>query len=134
MAYERKIPVDLDCPLRLTQSLIGAKWKPCILDELRGGKALRPSELCRHLPDAPPRVLAMQIRELLEDGLISKRQISESPPHSEYNLMETGRSLLPVIDHMISWGALNFDLFVKKFAHKSSGDDYWVAKKGDEDA
>lgn len=32
--YERKTPVDLDCPLRLTMSLIDSKWKSCILDEL----------------------------------------------------------------------------------------------------
>ena len=30
--YERKIPVDLDCPLRLTMSLIDSKWKSCILE------------------------------------------------------------------------------------------------------
>ena len=42
--YERKIPVDLDCPLRLTISLIDSKWKSCILDELRH-RPLRPSEL-----------------------------------------------------------------------------------------
>ncbi len=35
--YERKIPVDLSCPLRLTMSLINSKWKSCILDELRNG-------------------------------------------------------------------------------------------------
>ena len=54
--YERKIPVDLDCPLRLTMSLIGSKWKSCILDELRY-KPLRPSELHKLFPEAAPRVL-----------------------------------------------------------------------------
>ncbi len=43
MSYEKKIPVDLDCPLRLTMSLIESKWKSCILDELRSGEAMRPS-------------------------------------------------------------------------------------------
>ncbi len=33
MAYEKKIPVDLDCPLRLTMGLIESKWKSCILVE-----------------------------------------------------------------------------------------------------
>ena len=42
--YERKIPVDLDCPLRLTLSLIGSKWKSCILDELRH-RPMRPLEM-----------------------------------------------------------------------------------------
>ena len=37
--YERKIPVDMSCPLRLTMSLIDSKWKSCILDELQIGRA-----------------------------------------------------------------------------------------------
>lgn len=44
--YERKIPLDMNCPLRLTVSLIGSKWKSCILDELRRAPR-RPSELHR---------------------------------------------------------------------------------------
>lgn len=115
MAYEKKLPVDLDCPLRLTLSLIGSKWKPCILDELRNEEHLRPSELTRRLPDAPARVLAIQLKELVEDGLVAKRLISASPPHSEYSLTALGRSLVPVIDHMISWGSANYDLFTRKF-------------------
>lgn len=34
MAYNKKIPVDLDCPLMLTLSLIDSKWESCLLDEL----------------------------------------------------------------------------------------------------
>ena len=69
--YERKIPVDLDCPLRLTMSLIDSKWKSCILDELRH-RPLRPSELHKLFPEATPRVLDIQLKELVEDGLVSK--------------------------------------------------------------
>lgn len=59
--YERKIPIDLDCPLRLTMSLIGSKWKSCIVDELRH-KSLRPSELHKIFPEATPRVLDIQLK------------------------------------------------------------------------
>lgn len=114
MAYEKKIPVDLDCPLRLTQSLIGSKWKPCILDELRGGRSLRPSELHRLLPDAPCRVLNIQLKELVEDGLVSKTVFPELPPHSEYRLTITGESILSIIDQMIAWGQDHFELFKNK--------------------
>lgn len=102
--YERKIPVDLDCPLRLTMSLMDSKWKSCILDELRHG-ALRPSELHRNLPEATPRVLDLQLKELVEDGLVTKTIYAELPPRSEYALSELGATLLPIIDSMIEWGA-----------------------------
>ena len=105
--YERKIPVDLDCPLRLTMSLMDSKWKSCILDELRHG-ALRPSELHRQLPEAAP-------RELVEDGLVAKTIYAELPPRSEYALTELGASLLPIIDAMIAWGTRNAALFERKY-------------------
>jgi DNA-binding HxlR family transcriptional regulator len=112
--YVRKLPVDLDCPLRLTMSLIDSKWKSCILDELRNS-SLRPSELHRALPEATPRVLDIQLKELVDDGLVSKTIYPELPPRSEYTITDLGRSLLPILDAMIHWGEENYDLFEKKY-------------------
>ena len=112
--YERKIPVDLDCPLRLTMSLIGSKWKSCILDELRN-KSLRPSELHKSFPEATPRVLDIQLKDLVEDGLVSKTIYPELPPRSEYAITPLGMSLIPIIDAMIDWGNKNKSLFEKKY-------------------
>ena len=80
MAYVKKIPVDLNCPLRLTMSLIESKWKSCILDELRDGQAMRPSEIHKRLPEAAPRVLDIQLKEMVEDGLIDKAIFPELLP------------------------------------------------------
>lgn len=113
--YERKIPVDLDCPLRLTMSLIDSKWKSCILDELRHG-AMRPSELHRALPEAAPRVLDLQLKELADDGLVRKTIFPELPPRSEYAVTPLGRSLLPIIDAMLAWGTEHKALFETKYA------------------
>lgn len=112
--YERKIPVDLDCPLRLTLSLLGSKWKSCILDELRHGP-LRPSELHRLFPEAAPRVLDLQLKELVADGLVAKTIYPELPPRSEYAITPLGLSLLPIIDAMLAWGEAHMDLFERKF-------------------
>ena len=112
--YERKIPVDLDCPLRLTLSLLGSKWKSCILDELRHGP-LRPSEFHRLFPEAAPRVLDLQLKELVADGLVAKTIYPELPPRSEYAITPLGLSLLPIIDAMLAWGEAHMDLFERKF-------------------
>ena len=112
--YQRKTPVDLECPLRLTISLLNSKWKSCILDELRH-KTLRPSEIHKIFPDATPRVLDLQLKELVEDGLVSRTIYPESPPRSEYALTELGSTLIPIIDAMIAWGDVNKDLFEKKY-------------------
>lgn len=115
--YERKIPVDLDCPLRLTMSLIDSKWKSCILDELRY-RSVRPSELHRLLPEATPRVLDLQLKELVEDGLVDKRIYPELPPRSEYAISPLGKTLIPIIDAMIEWGNQNTELFERKYGRK----------------
>ena len=118
MAYEKKIPVDMNCPLRLTMSLIESKWKSCILDELRSGEPLRPSELHKRLPEAVPRVLDLQLKAMVEDGLIAKQIFPELPPRSEYRITELGASLLPIIDAMLHWGEEHMALFEQKYAYQ----------------
>ena len=112
--YERKIPVDLDCPLRLTMSLIDSKWKSCMLDELRHGP-MRPSELHKALPEAAPRVLDLQLKELVDDGLVAKTIYPELPPRSEYAITPLGMSLIPIIDAMLEWGVKNEALFAETY-------------------
>ncbi|MGN0239372.1 MAG: winged helix-turn-helix transcriptional regulator [Paludibacteraceae bacterium] len=112
--YERKIPIDLDCPLRLTISLIDSKWKSCILDELRH-HPMRPCELHKALPEATPRVLDIQLKELVDDGLVIKTIYPELPPRSEYSISELGMSLIPIIDSMLEWGEQHKEVFEKKY-------------------
>lgn len=112
--YERKIPVDMDCPLRLTMSLIDSKWKSCILDELRY-RSMRPSELHKALPEAAPRVLDIQLKELVEDGLVGKTIYPELPPRSEYAVTPLGMTLIPIIDAMLRWGEEHREVFAAKY-------------------
>ena len=118
MAYEKKIPLDLYCPLRLTMSLIESKWKSCILDELRNGHPLRPSDIHKLLPEAAPRVLDISLKEMVADGLVDKKIYPELPPRSEYKITELGKSLLPIIDSMLVWGKEHIDLFEKKYKNR----------------
>lgn len=118
MAYEKKIPVDLDCPLRLTMSLIESKWKSCILDELRNGEPMRPSRIHKVLSEAVPRVLDIQLKEMVADGLVTKTIFQELPPRSEYQITELGKSLLPIIDMMLRWGEEHYELFRKKYQNQ----------------
>ncbi len=101
--YRRKLPLDLSCGIRITMSVIGSKWKPCIIDSLRE-TSKRPSQIHREIPEAVSRVLDQNLRELEEHGIVKKTIFPELPPRSEYELTELGRSLLPVIDFMENWG------------------------------
>ena len=104
--------------MRLTISLLNSKWKSCILDELRH-KPLRPSELHKLFPEATPRVLDMQLKELVIDGLVDKTIYPELPPRSEYAITPLGMTLIPIIDAMIEWGERNKTLFKAKFGRSA---------------
>ena len=46
----------------------------------------------------------MQLNQLEEHGLISKRIYAELPPKVEYTLTEFGHTVLPVITALGKWG------------------------------
>ncbi len=116
--YERKIPLDLSCGINITIGIIGAKWKTCIIDILRDG-AMRPSQIHKLLPDATPRVLNLQLKELEEHGIVNKVIYPELPPRSEYSLTSIGEDLLPVLDILDEWGEKHRAEFVKIFSERS---------------
>lgn len=101
--YEKKIPFDIECGVKITMEVIGGKWKSCILLEL-AKRPMRPSELHREFQDASPRVINQQLKELEVHGMIKKIIYPELPPHSEYSMTDTGKTLLPVIKQIEKWG------------------------------
>lgn len=101
--YEKKIPLDIECGIKITMEVIGGKWKSCILIELNK-KPMRPSELHREFSDASPRVIDQQLKELLVHGAIEKTIFPELPPRSEYFITDLGRSLIPLIQKIEKWG------------------------------
>lgn len=101
--YEKKIPFDIDCGIRITMEVIGGKWKSCIIHELKGG-CLRPNEIHKMFPEANPRVINKQLKELEMCGIIKKTIYPVLPPHSEYGLTEVGETLIPIIEKLEEWG------------------------------
>ena len=90
------------CPVETTLSLIGGKYKALILWHLSAG-TLRFSQLQKAVT-ATPRMLTLQLRELENDGLISRTVYPEVPPRVEYAMTDLGRSLMPILTAMRNWG------------------------------
>lgn len=103
---ERKIPVTLNCGLDLVGEVLYGKWKIRLLFFINEGNK-RPSELQRKIPDATPRVLNMQLKELEEHEMISKVVYAQMPPKVEYSLTEFGKSLMPVVLNLGGWADAN---------------------------
>jgi DNA-binding HxlR family transcriptional regulator len=104
--YERKTPEDLNCGLTVFMKVLGAKWKPCIIDAIHQGYK-RPSEIHKALQPATPRVIDMQLSELEQFGLVSKQIYPGFPLHVDYSLTQMGLSILPIITQMDKWGNVN---------------------------
>jgi DNA-binding HxlR family transcriptional regulator len=104
--YERKIKEDLDCGIIVAMKVFGAKWKPCIIDAIgRGIK--RPSELHREIRSTSPRVIEMQLAELITYGVVTKTIYPGFPLCVEYSLTPMGETILPVLAELNAWGLEN---------------------------
>jgi DNA-binding HxlR family transcriptional regulator len=94
---------DIRCPAEKTLALIGGRWKVLIVYHLLPG-VRRFGELRRALGPVTPRMLAEQLRQMEQDGIVRRRLYPQIPPKVEYSLTPLGRSLGPVIDAMCCWG------------------------------
>ncbi len=101
--YERKIIPNLNCGLDLIGEVLYGKWKIRLLWFIHQGHQ-RPSELQRKIPDATRRVLNMQLKELEDHELIQKKIYAVVPPKVEYSLTDFGKTLVPVIAMLGTWG------------------------------
>lgn len=104
--YERKAIPNLNCELDLIGEVLYGKWKIRLLWFINEGYK-RPSELQRKIPDASRRVLNIQLKELEEHELVTKKIYPVVPPKVEYSLTDFGKSLIPVISVLGQWGDEN---------------------------
>ena len=92
-----------NCPVKLTASIIGGKWKPSLLFHLEG-RTRRFCELQRLIPGLTKKMLTQHLRELERDGIVRRKVFAEVPPRVEYSLTRHGESLKPILKLMSAWG------------------------------
>jgi len=93
-----------NCPVDTTLKMIGGKYKALILWHLLD-RVLRFGELHGLIPQATPKMLTQQLRELEADGLVNREVYPVVPPKVEYSLTELGKSLRPILFVVYDWGA-----------------------------
>ena len=93
------------CPILYAMELIGQKWKLPILWYIADAdnQTLRYRELERKVVGITATMLTKCLRELEQDGFISRKQYSTIPPTVEYSLAERGKTLIPALESVYQW-------------------------------
>ncbi len=91
------------CPVDLTLSVIGGRWKGLVFWNLRDGKK-RFGEMKKILIGINDKMLTQVLRELEKSGVVKRKVFEVIPPKVEYSLTKEGKKLLPVMQLMSDWG------------------------------
>jgi len=90
------------CPVRDLLDRIGDAWSVLVIlileEEPRRFNALR-----REIGDISQRMLAVTLRNLERDGLVTRTVFATKPPNVEYALTPLGRSLAGPIETLNRW-------------------------------
>lgn len=98
-----KFQIRSASPVDYTMQTIGGKWKPIVL-YLISKEINRFGLLKRGISGISKQMLTKQLRELENDGLITRKIYAEIPPRVEYFISKKGFSIFPIIDSMYTWG------------------------------
>ncbi|WP_326490353.1 winged helix-turn-helix transcriptional regulator [Shewanella sp. AS16] len=88
--------------MRRAFALVSGKWKLEIL-WLLNQRMHRFGELRRAIPGITQHMLTAQLRELEEDGLVSRTVFAEVPPRVEYEITQKARGLGPTMEALTAW-------------------------------
>lgn len=91
------------CPVDLTLSVVGGRWKGLVFWNLRDG-VKRYGELKKILVGINDKMLSQVLKELEKNGVVNRKVYDVVPPKVEYSLTKEGKKLLPIMQLMSSWG------------------------------
>lgn len=90
-------------PVEFAMDRIGGTWKMPILWRLKD-KVMRYSELKRNISHITHKMLTSQLRELEEEGFISRKVYPVVPPKVEYTITKRGKKAIAIIDAIRQYG------------------------------
>lgn len=89
---------------------MGGKWKLIIIYWL--AESPRHFSALRHLmPDISQKVLTEQLRELIADDIVRRRQTGPVPAPVRYSLTDYGRSMRPLVENVRRFGRGHIEHF-----------------------
>jgi DNA-binding HxlR family transcriptional regulator len=100
---EEKNSIIEICPIRNVVARFGNKWALLVIFILNENGSIRFNQLARQIPDISTKVLSNTLHTLEADGLVKRTVFPEVPIRVEYELTETGKTLVPIILSLTEW-------------------------------
>jgi DNA-binding HxlR family transcriptional regulator len=97
-------PCKDPCPVARAMSVIGGRWKIPILCVLHVNGPTRYNELKRKTHGISNTMLAKCLKELEEDGMVTRKEYLEIPVRVEYEVTERVQALSKIMDELVEWG------------------------------
>jgi Predicted transcriptional regulators len=91
------------CGVELTLEILQGKWKAVILAHLKEG-AMRYGELRAAIPGLSDKMLSERLRDLEEQGLVSRFKVGRRGSPATYRLTQRGESLRALLGALDAWG------------------------------
>lgn len=104
---EEKNSIIEICPIRNVVARFGNKWALLVILILNENAAIRFNQLGKQIPDISTKVLSNTLHILEADGLVKRTVFPEVPIRVEYELTETGKTLVPIILSLTEWANKN---------------------------
>lgn len=107
--YNAKEVPDLaqeKCGVIYALELIGGKWRLPVLWKLSKQENIRYNELRRQLHGITNTMLTRVLVDLENSGLVLRHEFETVPPHVEYSLTESGKSIIPALEIIGAWGRI----------------------------
>ena len=101
------------CPIRNVVARFGNKWALLVVLVLSENVTVRFGQIGKLIPDISSKVLSETLHVLEADGLVKRTVYPEVPIRVEYELTETGRSLVPIIRMLTDWAMKHMQSIVK---------------------
>lgn len=110
----KKLSVVVDCPIDTTINVLKGKCKAGIVLKIHEGLN-RFGQIKKGITIST-KLLALQLSELEEDGILIKESSDNNPLQTSYHLTDDGQRLCGIIQQMKDWGN-QYKLFTHHLYH-----------------
>lgn len=100
------------CPVRDVIQRISDKWSLLSILALGTHGTLRFNVLKKEIGDVSQRMLTVTLRNLEEDGFVSRKIYAEVPPRVEYQLTDLGQGLMQQVLQLADWANMQLPAII----------------------